>query len=150
MATINPDLTTREALRAWLSEVHGPNGTASLDAKRVVDDTFTDDIEIRYGNNPPITGKPTASAMFEMQYGALDGLTHEIPDFDFIAPDKLYQPALTRWLVKGDDPEKDWYTVQAMSTFWLREENSKLKVRKAEIVIDVNAVTERMKAKGLI
>jgi len=148
MATISPDLTTRKALRAWLDEVHGPNGTASLDAKRVVDDVFTDDIELRYNNYPPATGKQAATGFFEMQYKALDGLTHEVPDFDFIAPDKLYQPAKTGWLVKGDDPAKDWITVQAFSTFWLKEEDLKLKVRKAEIVLDNNVVVERMKVKG--
>jgi len=150
MAVINPDLTTKEALRAWLSEVHGPNGTASLDAKLVVDNTFTDDIELRFGNYPAVTGKETVTGFFEMQYKALDGLTHDIPVFDFIAPDKLYQPATLGWLVKGDDPDKDWIAVQAVSTFWLREEDSKLKVRKAELVLDVNAVTERIKAKGLM
>lgn len=148
MATINPDLITKEALRAWLNEVHGPNGTASLDAKRVVEDTFTDDIELRYGNYPPVTGKETVTGFFEMQYRALDGMTHEVPEFDFIAPDKLYQPARVGWLVKGDDPDKDWIMIQAMSTFWLTEEDSKLKIRKAEIVLDANAVVERMKAKG--
>lgn len=150
MSPINPDLITRDALRAWLDEVHGPNGTASLDGRRVVDDLFTDDIQLRYGNYPYVTGKETVGGFFEMQYKNLDGLTHMVPDFDFIAPDKLYQPATVGWLIKGDNPDKDWITVQAMSTFWLREENSKLKIWKAELVLDVNAVNERMKAKGLM
>lgn len=150
MTITNSSLTTREALRSWLNEVHGPDGTASLNGKRVVEDWFTDDVELRYANYPTITGKDKATGLFETQYNALDGLTHDVPDFDFIAPNKLYQPATVRWLVKGDDPAKDWIEVQAMSTFWLTEEDSKLKIRRAEIVLDVNEVTERMKSKGLL
>ena len=87
-----------------------------------------------------------------MQFSALDDFTHEVPHFDFIAPDKMYQPSDVGYLVKGDDPKKpeDWINVKAVGIFNLKEVDGKLRIDKASMVLDASQVTERMKMKGLI
>lgn len=151
MTDINPALTTNEALRSWLENLHSPeNGTGSRDAVKVVKSFFTEDAELTYCNYPVAKGQEVITGFFKMQFDALDGFVHKVPVFDFIAPDKIYQPSDVEYLVRGDDAEKDWIHVKAVGVFWVCEEEGKLKIRKAQMYLDAVEVFSRMKSKGLI
>jgi len=148
MSSINPSLTSREALESWLLDFH--KATATLDAQYCADKFFASDVEIQYANNPVVTGKDNAQAFFDMAFKALDMMTHEIVYFDFIAPNKLYQAATIKYVVKGDNQAEDMITIPAMMTAWLGEEEGRLVVKRNEIYLDASQLFGRMAAKGLI
>lgn len=146
MPEIDPSLTTREALQAWLLSFH--EATATLDTQQVGDKFFTDDAVCQYANNPEASGKENVLAFFNAAFNGLDLMTHDIVYFDFVAPNKLYQAATIRYLVKGDNPDRDMFTVPAMMTAWLEEQDGRLKIRRNEIYLDASALFARMHEKG--
>ncbi|KAK5939925.1 hypothetical protein PMZ80_007343 [Knufia obscura] len=148
MTSINPTLTTRDALESWLLDFH--KSTATLDAKHCTEKFFTSNVELQYANNPVATGRENAQGFFDMAFKALDIMTHEIVYFDFVAPNKLYQAAKINYVVKGDDPEKDMITIPAMMSVWLEEQEGKLMIRRNEIYLDASGLFGRMGEKGLI
>jgi len=148
MPSIDPSLTTRAALEQWLLEFH--ESTAILDAKHCTQKFFTRDVEVQYANNPTAQGIEQAQGFFDSAFKALDSMTHEIVYFDFVAPNRLYQAAKIRYVVKGDDPVKDVIAVPAMMTTWLVEEKGRLMIKRNEIFLDASAVFGRMHEKGLI
>ena len=148
MASISSELTTRTSIQTFLEAFH--TSTAALDARSTVEQFFTSDIECQYANNPLAVGANTVQSFFDTAFNALDSMTHKIVYFDFIAPDKLYQAATIRYVVKGDDADTQMIIVPAMMTAWLREENGQLKIRRNEIYLDTNRLFGRMAEKGLI
>lgn len=148
MSRINPGLVTREALKEWLLDWHA--STETLDAKLCVDKFFTSDIELRYANNPPVKGKDTAIQFFDSAFKALEMMHHDIEYFDFVAPDHLYQAATIKYVVKGDDLERDMITITGLMSSWLVEEDGKLKVKRNDIFLDASQVFGRMAEKGLL
>lgn len=75
---------------------------------------------------------------------------HDIEYFDFVAPNRLYQVATIKYVVKGDDPDRNMFTIPAMMSVILVEEDSKLKMKRNEIYLDATAVFGRMHEKGLL
>lgn len=148
MTSINQALTTREAIQSWLLDFH--ESTATLDAKYCTERFFTPDIELQYANNPVVSGREDATDFFDKAFRALDSMSHEIVYFDFVAPDKVYQAATIKYVVKGDDQAKDMIEIPAMMTVWLREDQGRLRIRKSEIYLDASRLFTRMNEKGLI
>lgn len=148
MSKINPSLVTREALTEWLLDWH--SSTETLDAKLCVGKFFTSDIELRYANNPPAKGRDAALQFFDSAFKALEMMHHDIEYFDFIAPDRLYQAATIKYVVKGDNLEKDMITIMGLMSIWLVEEDGRLKVKRNDIFLDASQVFARMAEKGLI
>lgn len=149
MSTINPKLTTRDALQSWLLAFH--DSTEALDAAATVDKFFVPEIEVQYANNPVVKGRDTALGFFDSAFKALDYMHHDIEYFDFVAPDRLYQAATIKYVVKGDDREKDMITIPGiMSTILVEDAEGKLKIKRNEIFLDASRVFARMAEKGLI
>lgn len=148
MTSINPALTTQEAIQSWLLDFH--KSTATLDAKYCTERFFTSDVELQYANNPVASGREGAKDFFDKAFRALDTMTHEIVYFDFVAPDKLCQAATINYVVKGDDQTKDMIKIPAMMTVWLREEQGDLRISRNEIYLDASRLFGRMNEKGLI
>lgn len=148
MTEIRSELTSQDALKEWLLAFH--ESTARLDAKSTVEEFFAKDVELCYANNPPVNGKKDAEGFFDTAFKALDLMHHDIEYFDFVAPNKLYQAATIKYVIKGDDPEKDMITIPAMMVASLVEEDSKLKIGRNEIYLDASAVFGRMIEKGLM
>lgn len=111
---------------------------------------FTGDIELYYANNPRVSGKEAVGGFFDTAFKALDSMHHEIVYFDLVAPNKLYQAATIKYVVKGDDPDKDLITIPAMMVATLVEADGKLKFKRNEIYLDASALFGRMIEKGLI
>lgn len=148
MTTLSPSLTSRKALEEWLLDFH--KSSATLDAKLCADKFFTRDVEMCYANNPPVNGKASVEAFFDKAFKALDLMHHDINYFDFVGPDKLYQGATIKYLVKGDDPDKDLIVIPAIQVAWLKEEEGKLKMWRSEIYLDACQVFAKMSEKGLL
>lgn len=148
MSALNPDLVTRQALEGWLLSFH--ESTARLDAQSTIEEFFAEEVELYYANNPPAKGKKTAEGFFDAAFKALDLMHHDIEYFDFVAPNRLYQVATIKYVVKGDDPDRNMFTIPAMMSVILVEEDSKLKMKRNEIYLDATAVFGRMHEKGLL
>ena len=148
MASISTTLTSREALEAWLLDFH--KTTASLNAELTTDTFFTSDAELQYGNFPEVKGRDAVLGMFAPAFNNLDLMHHEIVNFDFVGPDKLYQSTTIKYVIKGDDAEKDMITIPAILSAWLKEDEGKPKMQRAEIYLDASQVFARMGEKGLL
>ncbi|RMJ19474.1 hypothetical protein CDV36_000863 [Fusarium kuroshium] len=153
----------RVEIETWLLEYH--NGSTSLDADSWLDNFYTEDISLQYANLPILTGV-SVRQMFKETFAKLDMMTHDIVYFgmflpcpllrrsilmgvDYVSP-RLYQAATIRYLVKGDNPEKDVIEIPGFATFFVRKgEDGKIRCYKAEIFLDPLPVFQRIAEKGL-
>ena len=104
---------------------------------------MTDDIEVQFGNNSLLKGAEVPR-MFEAQFQRLGQMEHYIEYFDFIPP-KIYQAARIRYRVKGDDESgKEDVEIPGFATFFVREEDRKLKCYRAEVFLDTSPLSKRM------
>ncbi|KAJ4256067.1 hypothetical protein NW762_009141 [Fusarium torreyae] len=135
----------RKAIETWLLAFH--NASKSLDADTWLDNFFTDDAALQYGNNPVISG-PAVRLMFKNVFSKLDMMTHDVDYFDYVPP-RVYQAATIRYLVKGDDPGKDVIQIPGFATFFVKkEDNGKIRCYRAETFLDPSAVFKRIAEKG--
>lgn len=145
-----------------------------MDADRWLDDFFTEDVSLQYANNPIIHGTDVR-AMFKMVFAKLDLMTHEILYFgkalspcsmedgavpftfvpDVVCLDlvesKIYQAATIRYVVKGDDPERDVIQIPGFAVFFLRHQKDGTRPRlyRAETYLNPTEVFARIAEKGL-
>lgn len=147
MSTIPSELTSREALQKWLLNFHATS--KSLDA-RAFSMLFTADAELQYANSPITKGREAIQQSFDAAFKHLDLMTHDIVYFDFVpGPEpKLYQAADIRYVVKGDDLEKDIIQIPGLLSGWLDMEGGMLKFKRCEIYLDASRVFGRMGEKG--
>ncbi|KAH7268355.1 hypothetical protein B0J15DRAFT_545223 [Fusarium solani] len=130
----------REEIETWLLEYH--RGSKSLDADLWLDNFYTEDISLQYANLPVLSGV-SVRQMFKETFAKLDMMTHDIVP-------RVYQAATIRYLVKGDDPEKDVIEIPGFATFFVKkEEDGKIRCYKAEIFLDPLPVFQRIAEKGL-
>ncbi|RSL74763.1 hypothetical protein CEP53_000078 [Fusarium sp. AF-6] len=134
----------RGEIETWLLEYH--RGSMSLDADSWLDNFYTEDISLQYANLPILTGV-SVRQMFKESFAKLDMMTHDIVYFGI---PRIYQAAAIRYLVKGDDPEKDVIEIPGFATFFVRKgEDGKIRCYKAEIFLDPLPVFQRIAEKGL-
>ncbi|KAF5011611.1 hypothetical protein FDECE_2274 [Fusarium decemcellulare] len=87
--------------------------------------------------------------MFKDLFNKLDGLAHDVDYFDYVSP-RIYQAAAIRYLVKGDDPEKDEIQIPGFATYYVKEaEGGKIRCYRAEMFGDMTPVFQRIAEKGL-
>ncbi|KEF58658.1 uncharacterized protein A1O9_06584, partial [Exophiala aquamarina CBS 119918] len=122
-------------------------GSAALDADRWLDDFFTEDISLQYSNNPVIHGTDVR-AMFKMVFAKLDLMTHEVLYFD-VVESKIYQAATIRYLVKGDDPNRDVIEIPGFAVFFLRQQKDgeRPKLFRAETYLNPTGIFARIAEK---
>lgn len=149
MSTIPSEFTSQEALQKWLLNFHATSKT--LDAK-AFSMYFTSDAEMQFSNNPIAQGRDAIEQSFENAFQRLESMTHDIVYFDFVAgpESKIYQAADIRYVVKGDDVEKDVIRIPAFFAGWLKMEDGVLRIKRAEIYLDMSRVIGRMAEKGLL
>lgn len=109
--------------------------------------------------------------MFKTVFAKLDVMTHEIlyfgTSFSFlhvafeptqmtycgmldVVGSKIYQAAQIRYVVKGDDPERDVIEIPGFAVFFLRErEGERPKLYRAETYLNPTEVFSRIAEKGL-
>ncbi|KIL87135.1 hypothetical protein FAVG1_09689 [Fusarium avenaceum] len=136
----------RQRIESWLLAFHASSKT--LDADQWVQDFFTDDITLKFANNPVISGDDLRP-MFKNVFANLDMMTHDIEYFDYVPP-RIYQAATVRYLVKGDDPEKDIIQIPGFSSLSVKKGNDgKLRCYHAEIFLDASPVFQRIAEKAV-
>ncbi|RSL99587.1 hypothetical protein CEP52_009653 [Fusarium oligoseptatum] len=134
----------RVEIETWLLEYH--RGSTSLDADSWLDNFYTEDISLQYANLPILAGA-SVRQMFKETFAKLDMMTHDIVYFGI---PRVYQAATIRYLIKGDDPEKDVIEIPGFATFFVRKgEDGKIRCYKAEIFLDPLPVFQRIAEKGL-
>ena len=107
---------------------------------------LTDDTELRYGNNPVVTGK-SARDMFDQIFKQLDEIEHTIQYWDYVPP-RIYQAVMVRYRVKGDEASQD-ITLPGLVTFFVKEnKKGALECYRTESFIDPAPVFSRMAEKG--
>lgn len=147
MSAIPSEFTSREALQKWLLNFHATS--KSLDAQ-AFSMLFTTNAEVQYANNPVTKGREAIQQGFDTAFKHLDLMTHDIVYFDFVSgPEpKLYQAADIRYVVKGDDLEKDVIRIPGLLSGWLDTEDGMLKLKRCEIYLDASQLFGRMAEKG--
>ncbi|KAM0290816.1 hypothetical protein ACHAO9_004739 [Fusarium lateritium] len=152
----------RQKIESWLLAFHESSKT--LDADQWVDDFFTKDVTLQFANNPVISGDDLRP-MFKNVFANLDMMTHDIEYFgeyikskryrdpltfvDYVPP-RIFQAATVRYLVKGDNPEKDVIQIPGFSSLSVKEDNDgKLRCHHAEIFLDASPVFQRIAAKAV-
>ncbi|KAK5046683.1 hypothetical protein LTR84_007444 [Exophiala bonariae] len=136
----------RQEASKWLEDLHA--SSATLDADRWLDEFFTEDVSLQYSNNPVIQG-PSVRAMFKTVFAKLDVMTHEVLYFDVVGS-KIYQAAKIRYVVKGDDPERDVIEIPGFAVFFLRERHEERpKLYRAETYLNPTEIFSRITEKGL-
>ncbi|KAM0228914.1 hypothetical protein ACHAP5_011819 [Fusarium lateritium] len=136
----------RQRIESWLLAFHESSKT--LDADQWVDSFFTNDVTLQFANNPAISGDDLRR-MFKNVFTNLDMMTHDIEYFDYIPP-RIYQAATVRYLVKGDNPEKDVIQIPGFSSLSVKEDtNGKLRCYHAEIFLDASPVFRRIGEKAV-
>lgn len=150
MSILPEELTSREALTAWLLDFH--RTSASLDAHAFATNFFTTDAEVQYANNPVSKGRDAVQRDFGAAFKNLDLMAHDIDYFDFVAgpQPKLYQAAKIRYVVRGDNTERDVIELPGMMVAWLGVEGARLKMKRCEIFLDASKVFGRMIERGLL
>ncbi|UPK92227.1 hypothetical protein LCI18_003162 [Fusarium solani-melongenae] len=134
----------REEIENWLLEYH--RGSKSLDADLWLDNFYTEDISLQYANLPVLSGV-SVRQMFKETFTKLDMMTHDVVYFGI---PRVYQAATIRYLIKGDDPEKDVIEIPGFATFFVRKGgDGKIRCYKAEIFLDPLPVFQRISEKGL-
>ena len=117
--------------------------SATLDAEAWCQDFYTDDIELRYANQPVLKGADVRN-MFGQVFPQLEKMTHDVEYFDYVAP-KIYQAASIRYRVKGDDPATEDIAIPGFATFFVRDDDEgKLKCYRADIFLDPSPVFQRI------
>ncbi|KAF4959254.1 hypothetical protein FSARC_10770 [Fusarium sarcochroum] len=135
----------RKTIEAWLLAFH--DASKSLDADAWLDNFFTDNAALQYGNSPVISGL-AVRLMFKNVFSKLDMMTHDVEYFDYVPP-RIYQAATIRYLVKGDDPEKDVIQIPGFATFFVRKgDDGEIRCYRAETFLDPSPVFQRMVEKG--
>lgn len=150
MVTIPEELTTQVALRKWLLEFHATSKTLDAQAFSMF---FTKDAELHFANNPTAHGREAIQQSFAFAFEKLESMTHEIVYFDSVpgsSGQRIYQAADIRYVVKGDDPEKDEIRVPGMMSGLFTIEDGKLKLENCEVYLDMSKVLARMAEKGLL
>lgn len=108
---------------------------------------MTDDVELQYANNPILKAHEVRQ-MFKDIFTKLDKMEHHIRYFDYVAP-RIYQSATIRYVVKGDDAEKDEIVIPGFAVFFVRKgEDSKIKCNRAEIYLDPSLVLQQIEGKS--
>ncbi|KAF2665803.1 hypothetical protein BT63DRAFT_428750 [Microthyrium microscopicum] len=141
-----PILTNTEA-EAWLQGFY--DMADKLEAVPWFEQYSTEDTEIQYANLPLMTGKDALN-MYIKVFGNLDRLAHSVKHFDVVG-DRILHAVTVRYVVKGDDPDKDVIEIGAFSECHLRrdEVDGKVKCARADIYVDPSPVFQRVAAKGL-
>lgn len=65
-----------------------------------------------------------------------------------MAENRILQSCTVRYVLKGDDPEKDKVEIPAFSVTHMTREDGKLKGKAAEIYVDSSPVFARLQAKA--
>ncbi|CAH0054778.1 unnamed protein product [Clonostachys solani] len=131
-----------------LTKLKFHSGSKSLDADYWLDNFFTENASLQYANNPVISGQ-SVRQMFKEVFKKLDLMTHEVLYFDFVG-DRIYQSAKIRYLVKGDNPDRDVIEIPGFAVFNVEhDEDGKLRCYKAETFLDPSPVFQRIAEKGL-
>jgi hypothetical protein len=120
-------------------------GSASLDATSWVSSFMTSDMTLQYANNPILRG-PEVLAMFQSVFPQLDLMEHTVEYFDFVSP-KIYQAASIRYRIKGDDASME-IVIPGFAVFWVREEEGRLMMYRAETFLDPSQVFARIAEKA--
>jgi hypothetical protein len=109
--------------------------------------------------------------MFKVVFAKLDLMTHEVVYFGTVSfllewcwaipmtlwcgvsdvvGSKIYQSATIRYLVKGDDPERDVIEIPGFAVFFLQQKNGERpKLSRAETYLNPTEVFSRIAEKGL-
>jgi ketosteroid isomerase-like protein len=125
---------------AWLKDYH--RHTDALDSNLAVPKFYTDDCVMTFAANPAITGKSSIIDFFDSQFPFLESMKHTIKHVD-VLPDRIYQEADIRYVVKGD-PERKEILLPGMAVFGRKPGDEKMSF--FTVYLDPTELKERIMA----
>jgi ketosteroid isomerase-like protein len=125
---------------AWLENFHR-DGDA-MDSNLAVPKFYTDDCVFRFAANPAIAGKSAIIDFFNSQFPHLESMKHTIKRVD-VLPDRIYQEADIRYVVKGD-PERKEILLTGMAVFGRKPGDEKMSF--FTVYLDPTELKERIMA----
>ncbi|EED20387.1 hypothetical protein TSTA_036130 [Talaromyces stipitatus ATCC 10500] len=120
----------REAI-AWLEDFH--KHTDSMDPNLAIPKFYADDCVFTFAANPSVTGQSNIIEFFSTQF----------PYLENVLPDRIYQEAEIRYVVKGDPERKD-IVVNGMAVIGKRPEDEKMTF--FTVYLDPTELKERINA----
>lgn len=125
---------------AWLEDFHR-HGDA-LDSNLAVPKFYTDDCVMTFAANPSIKGISDIIGFFDSQLPHLESMKHTIKHVD-VLPDRIYQEADIRYVVKGD-PERKEILIRGMAVFGRKPGDERMSF--FTVYLDPTALRERIMA----
>ncbi|KAF1985302.1 hypothetical protein K402DRAFT_394997 [Aulographum hederae CBS 113979] len=132
---------TREDIEKWLLGFHAASKT--LDADHWVNNYFTTDCTLQYGNMPIQRGLDSTRKYFAGAFPKFSKMEHEIVYFDYLAP-RIYQKAAIRYIIEGDSEDQE-IEIPGFGMFELKKEMDEIKCCVAEVYLDPSPLAERVK-----
>ncbi|EEA20854.1 hypothetical protein TMatcc_000851 [Talaromyces marneffei ATCC 18224] len=131
---------------AWLEDFH--KHMDAMDPNLAIPKFYTDDCVLRFAKNPAISGKSSIIDFFNSQFPHLESMKHTIKHVD-VLPDRIYQEADIRYVVKGD-PERKEIPVTGLAVFGRKLGDEKMSF--FTVYLDPTELKERIMAvaEGLI
>jgi ketosteroid isomerase-like protein len=121
---------TLDAATAWARDLY-EHGVDKRDAARFAA-AFTDDGELRFGNNEPLAGRANIEAAIAGFFTAMQSLRHT-PERTTVAGNLLFLEATVTYL-RHDGRE---VSVVAMTVFEMAEMHGTPRVRRCSIYVDL-------------
>ncbi|KAI8577486.1 hypothetical protein K450DRAFT_212779, partial [Umbelopsis ramanniana AG] len=134
--SLNTPEKKAETLR-WLQGFHAASD--SLDSTEFVQNYFTEDAVVQFGNNPVVKAHGPFIEIQSQRLKVLESMSHEVVSFD-ILPDKIYQVASVTYKVKND-PSGEAIVIPGLAVFYKALEDSK--INRFEVYIDISPVFKR-------
>ncbi|KUL87150.1 hypothetical protein ZTR_05577 [Talaromyces verruculosus] len=125
---------------AWLTDFH--RHMDALDSSLAIPKFYTDDCVLTFAANPAVTGKADIINFFDSQFPHLESMKHTIKHVD-VFPDRIYQEADIRYVVKGD-PERKEISITGMAVFGRKPGDEKMSF--FTVYLDPTALRERIMA----